>query len=86
MICVCSMICDFSFFDLWMSTQSMVLELVTGVIMKASKKHSNSDFLRAHRSQSITSALNDAGGQTTRMDTGKEYYPYTQKKRPTVTN
>lgn len=34
----------------------------------------------------VTSALIDAGGQTTRIDNGKEYYPYTQKKRPTVTN
>ncbi|KAG6769263.1 hypothetical protein POTOM_024882 [Populus tomentosa] len=32
----------------------------------------------------VTSAIIDAGGQTTRMDTGKEYYPYTTKKRSAV--
>lgn len=32
----------------------------------------------------VTSALIDAGGQTTRIDNGKEYYPYTTKKRPNV--
>ncbi|KAG7017569.1 Outer envelope pore protein 16-3, chloroplastic/mitochondrial, partial [Cucurbita argyrosperma subsp. argyrosperma] len=29
----------------------------------------------------VTSALIDVGGQTTRIDNGKEYYPYTTKKR-----
>lgn len=33
----------------------------------------------------VTSALIDAGGQTTRIDNGKEYYPYTVKKRPVAT-
>ncbi|KMT15350.1 hypothetical protein BVRB_3g060550 [Beta vulgaris subsp. vulgaris] len=33
----------------------------------------------------VTSALIDAGGQTTRIDNGKEYYPYTVKKRPAPT-
>ncbi|CAN1144438.1 Outer envelope pore protein 16-3, chloroplastic/mitochondrial [Linum perenne] len=32
----------------------------------------------------VTSSLIDAGGQTTRVDTGKEYYPYTTKKRSTI--
>uniref|UniRef100_A0A2P2J0U7 Uncharacterized protein MANES_08G045000 n=1 Tax=Rhizophora mucronata TaxID=61149 RepID=A0A2P2J0U7_RHIMU len=32
----------------------------------------------------VTSAVIDAGGQTTRVDNGKEYYPYTTKKRSTV--
>lgn len=29
----------------------------------------------------VTSALIDSGGQTTRVDTGREYYPYTVEKR-----
>lgn len=33
----------------------------------------------------VTSALIDVGGQTTRVDNGKEYYPYTVKKRPAPT-
>ncbi|XP_068642971.1 outer envelope pore protein 16-3, chloroplastic/mitochondrial-like [Aristolochia californica] len=34
----------------------------------------------------FTSSVLDAGGQTTRIDTGKEYYPYTTKKRSSVNN
>ncbi|KAE9466004.1 hypothetical protein C3L33_02080, partial [Rhododendron williamsianum] len=48
------------------------------------KKHSTA--ISAGAALAVTSALIDAGGQTTRIDNGKEYYPYTQKKRPTVTN
>ncbi|KAK6941903.1 hypothetical protein RJ641_027280 [Dillenia turbinata] len=33
----------------------------------------------------FTSAVIDIGGQTTRIDNGKEYYPYTTKKRPAST-
>ncbi|WCJ33978.1 Mitochondrial import inner membrane translocase subunit Tim17/Tim22/Tim23 family protein [Euphorbia peplus] len=40
--------------------------------------------LQAGSALAVTSALIDAGGQTTRVDTGKEYYAYTTKKRPTV--
>jgi len=29
----------------------------------------------------VTSALIDSGGQTTRVDNGREYYPYTVEKR-----
>lgn len=42
--------------------------------------------LQAGAALAVTSAVIDAGGQTTRVDTGKEYYPYTTKKRPTVDN
>jgi hypothetical protein len=31
-----------------------------------------------------TSAFLDAGGSTTRVDNGKEYYAYTTEKRPNV--
>ncbi|XP_068638024.1 outer envelope pore protein 16-3, chloroplastic/mitochondrial-like [Aristolochia californica] len=34
----------------------------------------------------FTSSVLDAGGQTTRIDTGKEYYPYTTQKRSSVSN
>lgn len=29
----------------------------------------------------VTSALIDSGGQTTRVDTGREYYPYTLERK-----
>lgn len=32
----------------------------------------------------FTSAFIDSGGQTTHVDTGKEYFPYTTGKRPTA--
>lgn len=40
--------------------------------------------LSAGAALAFTSAVIDAGGQTTRMDTGKEYYAYTTKKRSTA--
>ena len=40
-----------------------------------------STALSAGAALAITSAAIDAGGQTTRIDNGKEYYPYTMKKR-----
>ena len=40
--------------------------------------------LGAGSALAFTSALLDAGGQTTRVDNGKEYYPYTVEKRPSV--
>ncbi|KAL0404978.1 UNVERIFIED_CONTAM: Outer envelope pore protein 16-3, chloroplastic/mitochondrial [Sesamum radiatum] len=40
--------------------------------------------LSAGAALAFTSAVIDIGGQTTRVDTGKEYYPYTTKKRPNV--
>ncbi|MBA0734608.1 hypothetical protein Gogos_018508 [Gossypium gossypioides] len=41
-----------------------------------------STAISAGSALAFTSAVIDAGGQTTRLDTGKEYYPYTTKKRP----
>lgn len=40
-----------------------------------------STAISAGAALAVTSALIDFGGQTTRVDTGKEYYPYTTKKR-----
>ncbi|GJU79682.1 outer envelope pore protein 16-3, chloroplastic/mitochondrial [Tanacetum coccineum] len=45
-----------------------------------------STALSAGAALAATSAAIDVGGQTTRMDTGKEYYPYTTKKRADVAN
>ncbi|KAK3015173.1 hypothetical protein RJ639_005319, partial [Escallonia herrerae] len=41
-----------------------------------------STAISAGAALAVTSALIDAGGQTTRIDNGKEYYPYNTKKRP----
>lgn len=43
-----------------------------------------STAIAAGSALAVTSSLIDSGGQTTRMDTGKEYYPYTTKKRSTA--
>lgn len=40
-----------------------------------------STAISAGSALAFTSAVIDAGGQTTRIDNGKEYYPYTTKKR-----
>lgn len=40
--------------------------------------------IKAGSALAFTSAVVDVGGQTTRIDNGKEYYPYTTKKRSTV--
>uniref|UniRef100_A0A5B7A5G1 Outer envelope pore protein 16-3 n=1 Tax=Davidia involucrata TaxID=16924 RepID=A0A5B7A5G1_DAVIN len=50
------------------------------------KGKSISTAISAGAALAVTSALIDAGGQTTRIDNGKEYYPYTTKKRPNVNN
>ncbi|KAK9112240.1 hypothetical protein Scep_019759 [Stephania cephalantha] len=42
--------------------------------------------LSAGAALAFTSAVLDVGGQTTRIDTGKEYYPYTTEKRTTSAN
>lgn len=44
-----------------------------------------STAISAGAALAVTSSLIDAGGQTTRIDNGKEYYPYTLKKRPAPT-
>ncbi|KAK6124633.1 hypothetical protein DH2020_016726 [Rehmannia glutinosa] len=48
------------------------------------KGKSISTAISAGAALAVTSAMIDVGGQTTRVDTGKEYYPYTLKKRPSV--
>lgn len=40
-----------------------------------------STAISAGAALAVTSGIIDIGGQTTRVDTGKEYYPYTKKKR-----
>ncbi|XP_022971491.1 outer envelope pore protein 16-3, chloroplastic/mitochondrial-like [Cucurbita maxima] len=45
------------------------------------KGKSISTAISAGVALAVTSALIDVGGQTTRIDNGKEYYPYTTKKR-----
>jgi len=59
---------------------------VAGATVLGYKGRSISTALSAGAALAVTSALIDAGGQTTRIDNGKEYYPYTTKKRPTVSN
>ena len=45
------------------------------------KGKSISTAISAGAALAVTSAVIDVGGQTTRIDNGKEYYPYTTKKR-----
>ncbi|KAA3468165.1 outer envelope pore protein 16-3, chloroplastic/mitochondrial [Gossypium australe] len=55
---------------------------VAGASIIGFKGRSISTAISAGSALAFTSAVIDAGGQTTRLDTGKEYYPYTTKKRP----
>ncbi|XP_050227724.1 outer envelope pore protein 16-3, chloroplastic/mitochondrial [Mercurialis annua] len=57
---------------------------VAGASVIGFKGRSISTALSAGAALAVTSALIDAGGRTTRIDNGKEYYPYTTKKRSTV--
>ncbi|GFQ05451.1 outer envelope pore protein 16-3 chloroplastic/mitochondrial [Phtheirospermum japonicum] len=57
---------------------------VAGATVLGYKGKSVSTAISAGAALAVTSGLIDIGGQTTRVDTGKEYYPYTLKKRPTV--
>ncbi|EOY09452.1 hypothetical protein QUC31_010504 [Theobroma cacao] len=57
---------------------------VAGASILGFKGRSISTAIAAGTALAVTSAVIDAGGQTTRIDTGKEYYPYTTKKRPTA--
>ncbi|KAI3507622.1 hypothetical protein L2E82_20823 [Cichorium intybus] len=59
---------------------------VAGAAILGFKGKSISTALSAGAALAATSAAIDVGGQTTRMDTGKEYYPYTTKKRVDVAN
>ncbi|XP_071716676.1 outer envelope pore protein 16-3, chloroplastic/mitochondrial-like [Rutidosis leptorrhynchoides] len=54
---------------------------VAGATILGFKGKSISTAISAGAALAATSAFIDVGGQTTRMDTGKEYYPYTTKKR-----
>ncbi|KAI4310682.1 hypothetical protein MLD38_019519 [Melastoma candidum] len=57
---------------------------VAGSTILGYKGRTISSALSAGTALAVTSGLIDAGGQTTRIDNGKEYYPYTTKKRSTV--
>ncbi|KAG8371877.1 hypothetical protein BUALT_Bualt12G0008600 [Buddleja alternifolia] len=57
---------------------------VAGASILGFKGRSISTAISAGAALAATSAIIDVGGQTTRVDTGKEYYPYTTKKRPNV--
>ncbi|KAB2608132.1 outer envelope pore protein 16-3 [Pyrus ussuriensis x Pyrus communis] len=54
---------------------------VAGSTVLGYRGKSISTAISAGAALAVTSALIDAGGQTTRIDNGKEYYPYTTKKR-----
>uniref|UniRef100_A0A7C9DLP5 Uncharacterized protein n=2 Tax=Opuntia streptacantha TaxID=393608 RepID=A0A7C9DLP5_OPUST len=55
---------------------------VSGATVLGYKGKSISTAISAGAALAVTSAVIDVGGQTTRVDTGKEYYPYTVKKKP----
>ncbi|KAL0453005.1 UNVERIFIED_CONTAM: Outer envelope pore protein 16-3, chloroplastic/mitochondrial [Sesamum latifolium] len=57
---------------------------VAGASILGYKGRSIPTAISAGAALAFTSAVIDIGGQTTRVDTGKEYYPYTTKKRPNV--
>lgn len=57
---------------------------VAGSTILGYKARSIPTAISAGAALAVTSALIDAGGQTTRIDNGKEYYPYTTKKRSTA--
>ncbi|KAJ6408160.1 OUTER ENVELOPE PORE PROTEIN 16-3 CHLOROPLASTIC/MITOCHONDRIAL [Salix viminalis] len=57
---------------------------VAGASILGFKGRNIKNAIAAGAALAVTSAVIDAGGQTTRLDTGKEYYPYTTKKRSAV--
>ncbi|KAJ0588521.1 putative mitochondrial import inner membrane translocase subunit TIM22 [Helianthus annuus] len=59
---------------------------VAGAAILGFKGKSISTALSAGAALAATSTAIDVGGQTTRVDTGKEYYPYTTKKRVDAAN
>ncbi|GAB4843795.1 hypothetical protein Ancab_013760 [Ancistrocladus abbreviatus] len=59
---------------------------VAGASILGYKGRSIPTAISAGMALAVTSAVIDAGGQKTRIDNGKEYYPYTVKKRPAVTD
>ncbi|KAJ0961720.1 hypothetical protein J5N97_000039 [Dioscorea zingiberensis] len=56
---------------------------VAGAAISGFKGRGISSAISAGSALAVTSAVLDIGGQTTRVDNGKEYYPYTVQKRPT---
>ncbi|KAI9077318.1 hypothetical protein K1719_040762 [Acacia pycnantha] len=54
---------------------------VAGATILGYKGRSISTAISAGTALAVTSSIIDIGGQTTRIDNGKEYYPYTTKKR-----
>ncbi|KAK4784720.1 hypothetical protein SAY86_019088 [Trapa natans] len=57
---------------------------VAGATILGYRGRSISTAIKAGSALAFTSAVIDVGGQTTRIDNGKEYYPYTTKKRSAV--
>ncbi len=57
---------------------------VAGAAIIGFKGKSIKSAISAGSAFAATSSFIDVGGQTTRVDTGKEYYPYTTKKRAEV--
>ncbi|XP_054821059.1 outer envelope pore protein 16-3, chloroplastic/mitochondrial [Prosopis cineraria] len=57
---------------------------VAGATILGYKGRSISTAISAGTALAVTSSIIDIGGQTTRVDNGKEYYPYTTKKRSSV--
>ncbi|CAA6661594.1 unnamed protein product [Spirodela intermedia] len=57
---------------------------VAGATILGFKGRNIKTAIKAGSALAFTSAVLDAGGQTTRIDNGKEYYPYTVEKRPSV--
>ncbi|KAF7804127.1 outer envelope pore protein 16-3, chloroplastic/mitochondrial [Senna tora] len=54
---------------------------VAGATILGYKGRSIKTAISAGTALAVTSSIIDIGGQTTRIDNGKEYYPYTTKKR-----
>ncbi|KAL1213471.1 Outer envelope pore protein 16-3, chloroplastic/mitochondrial [Cardamine amara subsp. amara] len=54
---------------------------VAGASVLGYKARSIPTAISAGAALAVTSALIDSGGQTTRVDTGREYYPYTVEKK-----
>ncbi|XP_031504426.1 outer envelope pore protein 16-3, chloroplastic/mitochondrial [Nymphaea colorata] len=59
---------------------------VAGASVLGFKGRSISTAISAGAALAFTSAVIDIGGQTTRVDNGKEYLPYTTEKRPSATH
>ncbi|KAM0941495.1 putative mitochondrial import inner membrane translocase subunit TIM22 [Dioscorea sansibarensis] len=57
---------------------------VAGATVYGFRARSIPTAIAAGSALAVTSAVLDIGGQKTRVDTGKEYYPYTVQKRPTA--